>query len=124
MEYKELIHSALKAREKAYCPYSNFKVGAAILFEDGKIYTGSNIENGGETAKELIKEEFNRGHAIANHSYTHDVKKLYPNRVLDIDAFKADFEKNDKMLKDILVHLNISKIIIILISLIQVKKMF
>ena len=45
MEYKELIHSALKAREKAYCPYSNFKVGAAILFEDGKIYTGSNIEN-------------------------------------------------------------------------------
>ena len=45
MEYKELIHSALEAREKAYCPYSNFKVGAAILFEDGKIYTGSNIEN-------------------------------------------------------------------------------
>ena len=45
MKYKELIHSALEAREKAYCPYSNFKVGAAILFEDGKIYTGSNIEN-------------------------------------------------------------------------------
>ena len=45
MEYKELIHSALEAREKAYCPYSNFKVGAAILFEDGKIYTGSNVEN-------------------------------------------------------------------------------
>ena len=45
MEYKELIQSALEARERAYCPYSNFKVGAAILFEDGKIYTGSNIEN-------------------------------------------------------------------------------
>lgn len=45
MEYKELIKSALEAREKAYCPYSNFKVGSAILFEDGKIYTGSNIEN-------------------------------------------------------------------------------
>ena len=45
MKYKELIHSALEARETAYCPYSNFKVGAAILFEDGKIYTGSNIEN-------------------------------------------------------------------------------
>ena len=37
MEYKELIHSALEAREKAYCPYSNFKVGAAILFEDGNL---------------------------------------------------------------------------------------
>ena len=45
MKYNELIDSALKARERAYCPYSNFKVGAAVLFEDGKIYTGSNIEN-------------------------------------------------------------------------------
>lgn len=31
MEYRELILSALEAREKAYCPYSNFKVGAAVL---------------------------------------------------------------------------------------------
>ena len=64
--------------------------------------TGQNIEYGGEEAINLVKREFEEGHAIANHSYTHDVKKLYPNRVLDIDAFKADFEKNDKMLKDIL----------------------
>ena len=45
MENKELILKAIKARELAYCPYSNFKVGAAALFEDGKIYTGCNIEN-------------------------------------------------------------------------------
>ena len=45
MKYNELIDSALKARERAYCPYSNFKVGAAALFEDGKIYTGCNVEN-------------------------------------------------------------------------------
>ena len=64
--------------------------------------TGSNIENGGETAKELIKEEFNRGHAIANHGYSHDIKKLYPGRYLDIDAFKADFEKNEELLKSVL----------------------
>ena len=64
--------------------------------------TGSNIENGGETAKELIKEEFNRGHAIANHGYSHDFKKLYPGRYLDIDAFKADFEKNEELLKSVL----------------------
>ena len=42
---KELIKKALEARELAYCPYSNFKVGAAALFEDGKIYTGCNVEN-------------------------------------------------------------------------------
>ncbi|MGG7176516.1 cytidine deaminase [Clostridium paraputrificum] len=45
MDNRELILKAIEAREKAYCPYSNFKVGAAALFEDGKIYTGCNIEN-------------------------------------------------------------------------------
>lgn len=45
MNDKELIIKAIEAREGAYCPYSNFKVGAAALFEDGKIYTGCNIEN-------------------------------------------------------------------------------
>ena len=42
---RELINRALEAREKAYAPYSHFKVGAAVLGEDGKIYTGCNIEN-------------------------------------------------------------------------------
>ncbi len=45
MDKKELIKRAIEAREKAYCPYSNFKVGAAVLFEDGNIYTGCNVEN-------------------------------------------------------------------------------
>lgn len=42
---EKLIKMAIEARKKAYCPYSNFKVGAAALFEDGNIYTGCNIEN-------------------------------------------------------------------------------
>ena len=41
----ELIESALQATERAYAPYSNFKVGAALLSEDGKIFKGCNIEN-------------------------------------------------------------------------------
>lgn len=45
MDYNDLILKAIEARELAYCPYSNFKVGAAVLFEDGEIYTGCNIEN-------------------------------------------------------------------------------
>lgn len=36
---------ANKARQKAYAPYSHFKVGAALLTQDGKIFTGCNIEN-------------------------------------------------------------------------------
>ena len=40
-----LVEAAIEATKFAYVPYSNFKVGAAILAESGKIYTGCNIEN-------------------------------------------------------------------------------
>lgn len=40
-----LIDIALAAREKSYCPYSGFAVGAALLCADGKVYTGANIES-------------------------------------------------------------------------------
>ena len=41
---RELISQALKARESSYCPYSNFAVGAALLCNDGTVYTGCNVE--------------------------------------------------------------------------------
>lgn len=40
-----LINAAVKARFRAYTPYSKFKVGAAVLVDSGKIYSGCNIEN-------------------------------------------------------------------------------
>ena len=45
IEDKKLIGYAIKAKEKSYSPYSNFKVGAAVLTEEGKVFTGCNIEN-------------------------------------------------------------------------------
>ena len=42
---KQLIETAVKAREMAYAPYSHYKVGAALLAKSGKIYTGCNVEN-------------------------------------------------------------------------------
>lgn len=42
---QELVMLAVKAREKAYVPYSGFHVGAALIADNGKIYTGCNIEN-------------------------------------------------------------------------------
>ena len=40
-----LMQKAFEAREKAYAPYSNFNVGAAILLDNGEIITGNNQEN-------------------------------------------------------------------------------
>ena len=45
MTDKELIELAIKARELAYAPYSNHKVGAALVGKSGKVYTGCNVEN-------------------------------------------------------------------------------
>ena len=46
---QQLIREAFSALEYAYVPYSRFKVGAALLTESGKIYTGCNIENAAYT---------------------------------------------------------------------------
>ncbi len=40
-----LIETARKAADQAYCPYSNYPVGAALLAEDGRVFTGCNVEN-------------------------------------------------------------------------------
>lgn len=45
MEEKTLCSFAIKAMNGAYAPYSGFKVGAALLAEDGKVFCGCNIEN-------------------------------------------------------------------------------
>ena len=42
---KQLVQAAIQCRENAYAPYSGFKVGAAVLGSNGKIYTGCNVEN-------------------------------------------------------------------------------
>jgi cytidine deaminase len=44
-EVKELMNSAKEIREKAYAPYSKFKVGAAFLLENGEVICGNNQEN-------------------------------------------------------------------------------
>ena len=49
MTNEELVALALEARKKAYAPYSEHLVGAALLTKSGKVYTGCNVENAGFT---------------------------------------------------------------------------
>jgi len=69
MERKELVKLAIDAREKAYVPYSKFKVGAAIEMEDGTVFTGCNIENASYGAtncaeRTAIFKAVSEGHSI------------------------------------------------------------
>ena len=45
MTDRELVAKAMEMQNLAYCPYSNFPVGAALLCEDGRVFTGCNVES-------------------------------------------------------------------------------
>ena len=45
MDDQELVRLAQAARERAYAPYSNYKVGAALVTASGQVFTGCNVEN-------------------------------------------------------------------------------
>lgn len=62
---------------------------------------GKNIERN-EASKDLVKQMYMDGHAIGNHTYSHNYKEIYPNNRLDIDKYMDEIGKTDRVLKDIL----------------------
>ncbi|WP_294131236.1 polysaccharide deacetylase family protein [uncultured Clostridium sp.] len=62
---------------------------------------GSSIDKS-EQAKEVLKEEVERGHAIANHTYSHDYSYLYPNGVMNVNNIISDLEKSENSMKAVL----------------------
>ena len=63
--YNDLIRESIAVRKHAYSPYSNYKVGAALLAASGKIYTGCNFENAAFGAG-VCAERIALGNAISN----------------------------------------------------------
>ncbi|TFZ40062.1 cytidine deaminase [Soehngenia longivitae] len=80
----ELIKLAIKAKENAYVPYSKFKVGAALITEDGSVYTGCNIENASYSPticaeRTAIAKAISEGHRkIIKIAIVGDSKYTYP----------------------------------------------
>ncbi|MDS0528580.1 polysaccharide deacetylase [Clostridium sp. SHJSY1] len=62
---------------------------------------GKNAEHSNQS-KEILRRTAKEGHAIGNHTYSHDYKYLYPNRTIDKNNFMADVEKCNQALKNIL----------------------
>ena len=62
---------------------------------------GKSIE-ANEEAKDILKETVKRGHAIANHTYSHDYSYLYPNRTMNVDNILSDLEKSQNLMKAVL----------------------
>ena len=77
---EELLALARKAAEKAYAPYSGFRVGAAVLADDGSVYTGANVENAAYPSSSCAEAT-----AVA-HAASEGMRKITATAVACIDA--------------------------------------
>jgi cytidine deaminase len=76
----ELVATARAAAEKSYAPYSSFRVGAVVVADDGRVYTGANVENAAYPSS-------NCGEATAIHTAVADgVRRIDTLAVACIDA--------------------------------------
>lgn len=63
---------------------------------------GKTIEQGGDEAKKILKEVYESGHSIGNHTYSHNYRKLYPNGKLNLNNFLEDLNQNEQLIQEIL----------------------
>jgi cytidine deaminase len=80
MSPEQLLALARKAAEKAYAPYSGFRVGAAVLADDGTVYTGANVENAAYPSSNCAEAT-----AVA-HAVSEGMRKIKATAVACIDV--------------------------------------
>jgi cytidine deaminase len=76
----ELVEAARKAADNAYAPYSNFRVGAALLTDDGRVFTGANVENAAYPSSNCAEAT-----AVA-HAASEGMRKIKEAAVACVDA--------------------------------------
>ena len=62
---------------------------------------GSRLDSG-QASKDILKRAIEEGNAIANHSYSHNFKKLYPGNITDVNYFMDEFRKTNDVMRGIL----------------------
>ncbi|MGL4739927.1 MAG: polysaccharide deacetylase family protein [Sarcina sp.] len=86
-------------------PHSVYTPEILRILKNEKVHAtffvlGSTLTN--QTNKEILKQEYLQGHAICNHSYSHNFKVLYPTNKMDINQVVGEYYTTDKIMKDIL----------------------
>ncbi|MDU5413604.1 MAG: polysaccharide deacetylase family protein, partial [Clostridium perfringens] len=66
----------------------------------GTFFVTGNSISAGDKSKELLKQIVKNGHAIGNHTYSHDYKYLYPNRKMNVNNIMSDINKNENLMKE------------------------
>jgi peptidoglycan/xylan/chitin deacetylase (PgdA/CDA1 family) len=61
---------------------------------------GQNI-NSSETSRSLVKRTFEEGHALANHTYSHNLKNLYPENKINVEYFTEEIEETNAAIRDV-----------------------
>lgn len=81
---RSLVRRARRAGLKSYSPYSGFRVGAALLAEDGTVYTGTNVENAAYPVSSCAEV------TAVNHAVAEGVRKIDTVAVVCLDADSLD----------------------------------
>lgn len=106
MNNEELVAAARAAAEKAYAPYSNFRVGVVVVGSDGEVFTGSNVENAAYPASSCAEDT-----AITN-AVSQGVREIDTVAVACIDASDVEGSYPCGRCRQVMSEFDVKKVIV------------